>query len=96
VSKSAEKLLEKMKNSKSGWGQNDLERLYIGFGFNQTGTRHSIFIHPKYPRLRGTVARHKSLAKGYISHAVKTIEELKKLETSDKSKEEGNHGSEKS
>ena len=78
----ADKLLERMKNSKAGWGADDLHALYVGFGFEfREGGRHVIYIHPKFPELRATVARHKTLAIGYIQHAISLIEKLKDLET---------------
>lgn len=75
-----EKLLEKMRNSKAGWSADDLHTLYIGFGFDfREGGKHIIYIHPEYPELRATVARHSTLAIGYIQHAINLIDKLKKL-----------------
>lgn len=77
----AEKLLEKMRQTKQGWGYNDLERLYEGFGFeSRQGGSHAFFSHPKHRDLAATVARHRSLAGGYVQHAIKLIDELKKRE----------------
>jgi len=77
----ADKLLERMCASKTGWRPDDLDDLYKGFGFEvHEGRRHTMYIHPKYPELRATVSRHRSLAIGYIQHAIKLIEQLKKLE----------------
>jgi predicted RNA binding protein YcfA (HicA-like mRNA interferase family) len=79
----AEKLLERMRASKASWSAQDLETLYLGFGFQvREGGRHRFFYHPKYPQLYATVARHNSLAKGYIATAVKLIDQLKQLEAS--------------
>lgn len=79
----AEKLLERMRASKAGWGEKDLETLYRGFSFEvREGSRHRFFYHSKYPQLYATVARHNSLAKGYIATAVKLIDQLKQLEAS--------------
>jgi predicted RNA binding protein YcfA (HicA-like mRNA interferase family) len=79
----AEKLLSRMRASKSGWGEKDLESLYLGFGFQvREGSKHRIYSHPKYPQLYATVARHTSLAIGYVSTAVKLIDQLEKLESS--------------
>lgn len=79
----AEKLLERMRASKAGWGEKDLETLYLGFGFQvREGSRHRFFYHPKYPQLYATVARHNSLAKGYIATAVKLVDQFKQLEAS--------------
>lgn len=77
-----EKLLARMRASKSGWGEQDLEKLYLGFGFQfREGANHRFYFHPKHPELYTTVARHKSLAKGYISTAVKIIDQLRELES---------------
>lgn len=74
----AEKLLEKMRNSKVGWTFNDLHTLYVGFGFEfREGGKHTIYIHPDFPELRATVARHSPLPVGYIQHAMKLIDNLK-------------------
>ncbi|MBI2252928.1 MAG: hypothetical protein HYU63_09370 [Armatimonadetes bacterium] len=75
------KLLDKMRRSKKGWRFNDVENLYIGFGFEKyEGGKHTIFIHPDFPELRATVARHSSLAIGYIQVAIKLIDKLNKLQ----------------
>lgn len=80
----ADKLLEKMRNSKAGWSADDLHALYVGFGFNfREGGKHIIYIHPEFPELRATVARHKSIAVGYIQHAISLIDKLKKLKEED-------------
>lgn len=75
-----DKLLEKMRRSKAGWKFNDIERLYISFGFEKhEGVNHTLFIHPDFLELRASVARHRNLAIGYIQYAIKLIEKLKKL-----------------
>ena len=79
----AEKLLSRMRASKSGWSDRDLESLYLGFGFQfREGSKHRFYFHPKYPQLYATVARHNPLAKGYIAKAVRLIDQLKQLESS--------------
>lgn len=76
----SDKLLEKMRRSKTGWKFNDLESLYIKFGFEKyEGGKHTMYIYPNFPELRATVTRHKSLAIGYIQHAIKLIDRLKEL-----------------
>lgn len=76
----ADKLLEKMRNSKAGWNANDLHVLYVGFGFDfREGGKHTIYMHPEFPELRATVARHSTLAVGYIQYAINLIDKLKKL-----------------
>jgi hypothetical protein len=77
----AERILERMRRSKSGWRPVDFETLYTGFDFeNCGGTRHTIYIHSKYKQLRATVARHNTLADGYAATAVKLIDQLHERE----------------
>jgi len=81
----ANKLLERMRNSKTGWKSHDLIRLYTGFGFSIThGSNHDIIKHPDYPHLRTTVPRHNYLATGYVEYAVKLIDLLLDLQKEDK------------
>lgn len=83
----AEKLLERMRQSKAGWKRRDLDDLYEGFGFVITpGGSHDIVKHPDFPQLRTTLPRHSDLAKGYVQFAIKLIDELKTLE---QAREEG-------
>lgn len=78
----AEKLLSRMRASKADWGQKDLESLYMGFGFEYSeGKKHRKYYHPKHPELYAMVGRHNSLAKGYISDAIRLIDLLKKKES---------------
>lgn len=77
----AEKLLESMRRSTANWTRLDLDALYLGYGFEiRRGKRHDIAKHPQYPELRATLPRHSSLAKGYISYAVKLIDRLLEME----------------
>jgi len=76
-----EQLLEKMRRTKDGWTCDDLDKLYIGLGFiMREGGKHRIYIHPKFPELRATVPRSRSLAKGYVSHAIRMGDSLKQKE----------------
>jgi len=80
----AEKLLERMRQSKSGWTRRDLDRLYEGFGFTVShGTRHDIVKHPDYPELRTTLPRHTRIAIGYVDFAIKLIDRLIALQESE-------------
>ena len=78
----ATKLLERMQQSAANWTRHDLDALYLGYGFNiRAGGNHDVVKHPAFPKLRATLPRHaKDLAKGYITHAVKLIDQLEKLE----------------
>ena len=78
----AERLLARMRASKSGWSDKDLEALYLGFAFEfREGSKHRLYFHPVHPELYATVARHNSLAKGYVATAVKLIDCLKEMES---------------
>ena len=64
------KLLEQMRRTRSGWGQDDFDRLYRSFGFRDiTRPRapHRVYVHPEWTDLRATVGRHRALAKGYAT-----------------------------
>lgn len=77
-----EYLLERMQRTKAGWTFDDLERLYVGLGFEiKEGGKHRLYIHPKFLQLRATVTRHRLLPKGYVSHAVRLAKMLKELES---------------
>ena len=72
-------LLEQMRRRRSGWGEEDFDRLYRRFGFREiTRPRapHRVYVHPEFPDLRATVGRHRSLAIGYATTAVRLIETL--------------------
>lgn len=72
-----DELLRRARVSKADWGHDEVVALYQTYGFEvRHGSRHDVVVHPQHPDLRGTVARHKSLATGYVSHAVRLIDEL--------------------
>ena len=72
-------LLERMRRRRNDWGEEDFDRLYRSFGFREiTRPRapHRVYVHPEFPDLRATVGRHRSLAKGYATTAVRPIDTL--------------------
>jgi hypothetical protein len=72
-------LLEQMRRRRSGWGEDDFDRLYRSFGFREiTRPRapHRVYVHPDFRDLRATVGRHRSLAKGYATTAVRLVDSL--------------------
>ncbi len=76
-----ENLLKGMRRTKAGWTNADLDNLYRGLGFKmREGGKHRIYIHSRFPQLRATVTRSRSLAKGYISHALNLADRLSELE----------------
>jgi hypothetical protein len=81
ISSGAARLLDRMRRSRSGWRYNDLRRLYLGCGFeSEQGGKHTLFIHPRFPALRATVTRSRTLRVGYIQQAVTLIDQLLVLE----------------
>jgi len=77
----AQKLLERMKQSKAGWKRQNLDKLYIGFGFIiNHGSSHDIVKHPDFPQLRATLPRHNYLARGYVEYAIKLIDKLLEMQ----------------
>ena len=81
---SIDDILQKMRASKAGWRPGDLERVYLGLGFGmREGSKHRLYIHPKYPELRATVTRSRTLAVGYITEALRLADRLRELEARD-------------
>ncbi len=81
MSSKANKLLERMRQSKQGWRPHDLVTLYEGFGFIVThGANHDIIKHPTYLQLRTTLPRHKAINQAYIELAIKLIDTLLALQ----------------
>jgi hypothetical protein len=73
----AQKLLERMRRSSSGWSQTDFEHLLVGFGFQwREGKRQRIYIHSKFQDLSISVPRHNSLKEWVARDAVKLVDEL--------------------
>lgn len=73
-----------MSASKDGWGWRDLDRIYLSYGFTKRqGSKHTVYSHPTHRQLRATVARHRSLPKGYITTALRLINELEQLQKTD-------------
>jgi hypothetical protein len=77
----AAKLLEQMRNSKSGWRPHDFRTLFEGFGFiMREGKNHTTYVHPDFPQLIYQIPRHnQELAKGYATDAVKLLDKLEQL-----------------
>lgn len=82
---SGEKLLSRMRESKAGWQFNDLDKLFRYYGFKvREGGKHCIYTNQKYPFLIATVTRNRSLAIGYVQHAIKLIDQILELENTAK------------
>lgn len=88
MSKKAKKLLNKMKQSPSGWHSHDFHTLYLGYGFTMIeGKNHTTFIHPDFPSLIEQIPRHPGeLSKAYAKDAIENIDMLEKLREEKKDK----------
>jgi len=76
----AVKLRADMENNKTGWGQDDLDTLYAGYGFTlRQGGKHRMYYHPYFPQLHEAVSRQNDLPPGYAQSALKLIRELERL-----------------
>jgi hypothetical protein len=85
---SAQKILEQMRNSPSGWGQKDFERLLTGFGFKYREGKERVYINRRFPQLRISVPRHSSLREWVARDAVKLIDELLDLTNKESTQDE--------
>ncbi len=85
----AEKLRKRMTQTKADWTGEDLERLYLGYGFQvREGSKHRIYSHPVHRHLRATVTRSpQAVATGYIQEALSLLDQLDELNA--RSQEEG-------
>lgn len=87
MSSKAEKLLQNMRVSKANCTLGDLYAIYGAFGFKmRIGKKHDTVEHPRYTWLKATLPRKHTtgIALGYFDHAVKTIDELRRLESGGK------------
>jgi hypothetical protein len=79
--RSALRLLERVRRNKSGWGESHLSKLYEGFGFVARDVgNHVHYRHPDHPQVGGQVPRHRSLRDYVVADAVATIDELLRVE----------------
>jgi hypothetical protein len=91
MTKKALKLLDRMRQSKSGWKPRDLQSLYISYGFLIShGASHDIIKHSKYPQLRTTLPRHNEIAKIYVDIAIRLIDQLTTIQKAEEAREEQN------
>lgn len=73
----AQKLLERMRKSPSGWGQKDFEHLLEGFGFKwRDGGKHRFYFHPRFSNLKISIPRHNKLKEWVARDAVGLVDEL--------------------
>jgi hypothetical protein len=76
-----EKILAKMRASRSGWRPDDFRALYVGFGFvHDAGSKHDKYRHPRFPQLWTTVTRSQPMSRAYADDAIDLIDDLRRLE----------------
>ncbi|MGA2159193.1 MAG: hypothetical protein ABSG90_08230 [Dehalococcoidia bacterium] len=79
MSDKAEKILDGLRVSQDNCTKHDLEVIYLANGFRIRKGNHDIAIHETYKHLRGTLPNHKTFAKGYVTGAIKLIDEAPRL-----------------
>ena len=63
-----------------GFSSQEVGQVYRYLGFEETGSKHKMYVHPDYLELRATVTRASgSLPPAYVKHLVKLAERLKGL-----------------
>lgn len=76
-----EKLRARLARTKQGCRQRELDRLYVSYEFvKREGKKHTIYTHPRYPKLQAAVARHTHLHRFYVKTALTLLADLEMLE----------------
>lgn len=84
----ADKILARLRTSTNNCTRHDLEVIYLANGFEIRTGKHDIAKHSKYKHLRGTLPNHKSFAIGYVTTAIKLIDEALRLQKQEGAKNE--------
>ena len=70
-------LLQRMKASPVGWGEQDIKSVLVGHGFiYREGGKHTVYQHENHPELTISVPRHRDLRAWVARDVVKLIEQL--------------------
>ena len=76
-----DKLLQRARQSVHGWRLDDLDALYLSFGFEyKEGGSHRIYFHPAHPDLVAPVPRHRDVKAVYVRLAIRLIAKLREIE----------------
>lgn len=76
-----QKLLDKMRASRFGWGADDIHRLLSSYDFQwREGGKHRVYWHPKLKEKPVMVGRHKPLGPGYVRDAIAAAQDLLEIE----------------
>lgn len=78
MSSKVNKLLRRLRQSKTGWRVKDLKTLYEHYGFIiRSGAKHDVITHPDFPQIRDMLPRGSGeLAPEYAKDALKSIEKV--------------------
>ena len=73
-----DKLLKKLRQTKSGWTARELAKLYEYFGFKiRKATKHDVITHPDFPDIRDMLPHETGeLQPDYARDALKSIEKI--------------------
>lgn len=89
MGRGADKLLQRMRDSASGWRPQEVDRLLTGFGFRcKQGKKHSIYEHEEHSDLSMSVPRHRSLRDWVVEDAVDLIDRLERRKGANEDEEE--------
>lgn len=83
MASAGEKLLERMRRTQFGWGEDDFYTLYKSFGFKERRKgKHTVYWHPDFPGREyiATVGRHKKLGPSYANTAIEILDKIKLLQ----------------
>lgn len=81
MARSAEQLLEKMKRSPHGYGDQDMMTVLVGHGFRyREGNKHTVYQHKTHADLTISVPRHRDLRAWVSRDVVRLIETLAQRE----------------
>ncbi len=81
MSKSAKKIVTRMRASAANKNQDDMERVALGYGFDVwEGKNHTTYRHPIYNKLVGQWPRHGDVLPVYVKRLLKLIDKLEVLE----------------
>jgi hypothetical protein len=70
-------MYRKMQQTSGGWGANDYHTLLKGFGFEWREGRDRVYYLTDHPDMKPlNIARHRQLATGYCTTALKRVAEL--------------------
>lgn len=82
VPRSAWKMYERMNRTLAGYGEDDFDKLYRGFGFTPREGRDRVYTHKEHPDLApALVGRHRSLSIKYTETALKRVGEVIRRES---------------